>query len=112
MGRGKWPVKWEGTAVFGEQLVFAQRLLLGMDDVSIFPLKGTLTQDPQQRQKGLCFIFFERERHEHTVFSKDITSQLSSLPVCRSTPTHLSSSQRLTLLQKNGNLVCFGVCVS
>lgn len=61
MGRGKWPVKWEGTAVFGEQLVFAQRLLLGMDDVSIFPLKGTLTQDPQQRQKGLCFIFFERE---------------------------------------------------
>lgn len=33
MGRGKWPVEWEGTAVFGEQLVFAQRLALGMDDV-------------------------------------------------------------------------------
>lgn len=33
MGRGKWPAKWEGSAVFGEQLVFAQRLLPGTDAV-------------------------------------------------------------------------------
>lgn len=35
MGRGKQPVTWDAT-VFGEQLVFAQRLVLGMGRVSSF----------------------------------------------------------------------------
>lgn len=33
MGRGKWPVELEETAVFGKQLVFTQRLALGMNDM-------------------------------------------------------------------------------
>lgn len=97
----------------GKELLFLESSLFSLGGsllewptCSIFPHKGTtVSHDPQQRQTRLLanseLSFRERE---HTVFSKDITSQLPSLPACRSTPNHLGSTQ--ALLQTHGNPVC------
>ena len=111
-------MEWEGTAVFGEQLVFAQRLASWNGRrVQYFLIKAQHyprilsrgKQDSWLTPGFLHLLLRVSERHEHTMFQRHYFTALFSAGLSlhpKSPQLHFSGSP-----PNNVKPVCLGVCV-